>query len=195
MTTISIAIGGTPAAASTTLDATMDGKTLPKTVLTVASTASFASTGSVLVLTDEGYVEVFYTGKTGTTFTGCTGGVGKLSGSSIVKTPPSPASAQGGQQPSSPVVNVGFDISPGSDYTTGGYTFDPAAQLQKYAGYDKAPPIVAVLSEKKLVSGHVYEWNWDRVNGKLLVLKDGANDATTGDISAVGAIRVLILAR
>jgi hypothetical protein len=103
--------------------------------------------------------------------------------------------AQGGQQPSAPVINVGFDITGGSDYTTGGYTFDPASQLQKVAKYDKAPAVIAVLSEKKVTGGHWYEWWYDRANGKLVMLKDGA-DATTSDISATpGALRVLVIAK
>lgn len=196
MSTLAVVIGGTPAAASTTVAAASDGAKLPRTTINVASTTGFGSTGSFLVLTDaDGFVEIFYTGKTGTSFTGCTNGVGTISVGTIVKTPPAVGSAQGGQQPSSPVINVGFDVTGGSDYTAGGYDFDPATKLQKLAGYDKAPINVAVLSEKKLVAAHVYEWSYDRVNGKLILLKDGANDNGTGDVSAVGAIRVLVMAR
>jgi hypothetical protein len=105
------------------------------------------------------------------------------------------SNAQGGQQPSAPNIEVGFDVTGGSDYTTGGYTFDPAAKLQSLCKYDKAPAVIAVLSEKVVIASHTYEWCYNRATGKLVMLKDGA-DATTSDISATpGAIRVLIVAK
>jgi hypothetical protein len=51
---------------------------LPANVIKVASTARFPKSGEITVLTDEGKSVIAYTGKTGNTFTGCTGGKGKL---------------------------------------------------------------------------------------------------------------------
>ena len=77
--------GGTWEAA-TTLDASMNGLTLPQSTLTVASTAGFPGTftegGSVrraLVETSAGWQAITWTGKTGTTLTGVSGGTGTLS--------------------------------------------------------------------------------------------------------------------
>jgi hypothetical protein len=193
MSTINIAIGQTPPAASTTVAAGSNNARLPQATINVASTTGFSSSGSFIVQTDEGPQEVFYTGTTGTSFTGCTGGIGKTFTGMPVTNQPS-ATAQGGQQPSAPVINIGLDIAAGSDYAAGGYAFDPSAQLQLLAGYDKAPQNVAVLSEDKIVSAHTYRWAYDRVAGKLILLKDGA-DAGTADQSAVGSIRVLVMAR
>lgn len=62
----------------TTIAAGSDGQSLPQATITVASTASFASAGTIFVQsTLNGVVSIVpiaYTGKTGTTFTGCTGG-------------------------------------------------------------------------------------------------------------------------
>jgi hypothetical protein len=56
--------------------------TLPTGTITVASTAgppAFPSSGTIVVNTSAGPQNVAYTGKTGTTFTGCTGGTGTAS--------------------------------------------------------------------------------------------------------------------
>lgn len=53
--------------------ANLDGAiSLPQATITVDSTASFPTIGSLII----GSQTVAYTGKTGTTFTGCTGGTG-----------------------------------------------------------------------------------------------------------------------
>lgn len=50
---------------------------LPTATLTVsASTAGYNATGSILVPVSGGYTTITYTGVSGSTFTGCTGGVG-----------------------------------------------------------------------------------------------------------------------
>jgi len=67
------------AAATTT---TSGSHTLPVATITVASTTGFAAQGGIFVA---GQV-VFYTGKTATTFTGCTGGSGVISTGSTVET-------------------------------------------------------------------------------------------------------------
>ena len=59
-----------------TLDATMDGLTLPHTPIVVNSTDGFAATGTILVATTTGNQIVNYTGLTATSFTGCLGGDG-----------------------------------------------------------------------------------------------------------------------
>ena len=67
------------AAATTT---TIGSHTLPVGTINVTSTAGFASQGGIFV---NGQV-VFYTGKTGTTFTGCTSGSGIINAGSTVET-------------------------------------------------------------------------------------------------------------
>lgn len=54
------------------------GATLPQATITVASTAAFPIRGTVLIESDEGWQTITYTGKTSTTFTGCTGGTGDI---------------------------------------------------------------------------------------------------------------------
>lgn len=57
------------------------GVTLPQTTLTVQDTSAFAASGSLTI----GAQTVTYTGKTGTTFTGCSGGTGAVAaGAKIV---------------------------------------------------------------------------------------------------------------
>lgn len=51
---------------------------LPAETISVASTAPFPKAGKILVQTADGDEEVTYTGKTPTSFTGCTGGKGSL---------------------------------------------------------------------------------------------------------------------
>lgn len=55
-----------------------DAVTLPSDTIAVVSTAPFAKSGKLIVQTADGDVEVAYTDKTLTMFTGCTGGKGVL---------------------------------------------------------------------------------------------------------------------
>lgn len=103
------------------------------------------------------------------------------------------ANAQGGQQPSSPVINVGFDVTFDAAYPTGGLAFDPAAQLQALGKYDKAPFIVAVLPQ-----GHISGRRaiYDSAAKKLLVWKaDGSAEETNGGNLSTITFRVLVMAR
>lgn len=59
--------------------------TLPAATITVVATASFPTRGEFLVESDEGWQTIAYTGKTGTTFTGCTGGTGDVIVGDVVK--------------------------------------------------------------------------------------------------------------
>lgn len=61
------------------------GATLPQTTITVVSTAAFPIRGNVLIESDEGWQTITYTGKTSTTFTGCSGGTGDISVGGVVK--------------------------------------------------------------------------------------------------------------
>jgi hypothetical protein len=65
--------------------------TLPTETITVGSTAQFPKSGKIIVQTADGDVEVAYTDKTPTTFTGCTGGKGTLSAGKKVGTATNPA--------------------------------------------------------------------------------------------------------
>lgn len=61
-------------APQTTVAKTPDPVTLPAETIPVASTAQFPKAGKIIVQTAQGDVEVTYSGKTPTTFTGCAGG-------------------------------------------------------------------------------------------------------------------------
>ena len=58
------------------------GQSLPESVLTVASTAGFPTSGTLIV--GAGQQVVSYTGISGNTFTGCTGGTGSIADGSAV---------------------------------------------------------------------------------------------------------------
>jgi len=74
---------------STTVAAAVN---LPQTTITVASTEGFESTGDIVV---DGQT-IAYTGITGTTFTGCTGGTGRINvGDEVVGATPSVATFSG----------------------------------------------------------------------------------------------------
>jgi hypothetical protein len=61
--------------ATTTIAAGSNGASLPQATINVASTTNFPQYGNILV----GASTIAYTGKTSTTFTGCSGGSGTLS--------------------------------------------------------------------------------------------------------------------
>jgi len=71
---------------TTSADSTVDGGTLSSsnTTITVVSTTAFSSTGTIKI-EDE---EITYTGKTATTFTGCTRGVNSTTAASHIATTP-----------------------------------------------------------------------------------------------------------
>lgn len=60
------------------------GYTLPQATITVDSTSGFPSSGTFVISTSWSQEEVTYTGKTGTTFTGCSGGTGTYPDNSLV---------------------------------------------------------------------------------------------------------------
>jgi hypothetical protein len=63
----------------TTITAPSNGAVLPQGTINVSDTTEFASSGTIYVqLTSGQYQTITYTGKTATTFTGCTGGTGTL---------------------------------------------------------------------------------------------------------------------
>jgi hypothetical protein len=64
----------------TCVSAASDGLTLPQATIGAEDTSGFAPSGTFTVETTVGLEVVTYTGKTATTFTGCTGGTGKLIG-------------------------------------------------------------------------------------------------------------------
>jgi hypothetical protein len=71
--------------ALTTIAAGSGGMNLPQSTINVVSTAGFPSAGLVTVATTTGLQSVVYSGRTGTTLTGCTGGSGTMSiGGSVI---------------------------------------------------------------------------------------------------------------
>jgi len=68
---------------STSIASASNGQKLPQTTITVASTADFPKSGTVMIATSPATF-VNYTGKTATTFTGCTGGNGTLAAGDTV---------------------------------------------------------------------------------------------------------------
>jgi hypothetical protein len=69
---------GSPPQVATAITSGSNNAVLPQATINVASAAALAAAGSVTVLSNAGAQQVFYTGKTGTTLTGCTGGIGTL---------------------------------------------------------------------------------------------------------------------
>jgi parallel beta-helix repeat protein len=69
--------GGLPQVATTVASAS-NAVALPVATVNVVSTTGFATSGQFTVLSSAGAQQVTYTGVTGTSFTGCTGGVGTL---------------------------------------------------------------------------------------------------------------------
>lgn len=69
---------GGPAQVATTVASGSNAVTLPTGTINVGSTTGFATAGQFTVLSSAGAQQVTYTGVTGTSFTGCTGGVGTL---------------------------------------------------------------------------------------------------------------------
>lgn len=70
--------------ATTIVTAASNLATLPQATINVSDTTNFTTAGSLLVLSSTGVQTVTYTGKTGTTFTGCSGGTGTIITGSIV---------------------------------------------------------------------------------------------------------------
>lgn len=64
---------------TTVITAPSDGVALPVATIDVEDTTDFAASGTLHIWTGSAFTSVSYTGKTATTFTGCTGGVGTLS--------------------------------------------------------------------------------------------------------------------
>jgi hypothetical protein len=64
---------------------TTDTQALPQGTINVADTSLFATSGIIAIDINDGTTtKVSYTGKTGTTFTGCTGGTGTYASSAVV---------------------------------------------------------------------------------------------------------------
>jgi hypothetical protein len=72
---------------STTILSASDGAALPQSTINVADTSDFAIAGTFGVVVGDGSFEtITYTGKTLTTFTGCTGGSGTMAANGAVTT-------------------------------------------------------------------------------------------------------------
>ena len=102
--------------------------------------------------------------------------------------------AQGGQQPSAPVINIDLLVTLDNSYATNGYPFDVGALLKSLGKYDKEPFIVAVLPEGAL-SGHTFVY--DRTAKKLKAfVAAGTEVPNATDLSVTpGTAHVLVIAR
>jgi len=69
---------GTVTNANTTIASGSNGQSLPQATINVASTTGFLASGVITVTTGAGLQTVTYSGTTGTSFTGCTGGTGAM---------------------------------------------------------------------------------------------------------------------
>lgn len=142
--TLGVVIGTNPPIVATTIASGSNGAVLPlvapNNVINVASTAGFPSAGQLIiavaasVANPAGLVGVSYTGLAGgNQFTGVTGsGPAAAPGTLVTGNAVTLASeqvAQGGQQPSAPVINIGFDVQADASYPAGGYAFDAGAAL------------------------------------------------------------------
>ena len=70
---------------NTTIAAGSNGQALPQGTINVASTEGFEDSGYIVVRISLIHRVVKYTGKTATTFTGCTGGVGTMATGNLVE--------------------------------------------------------------------------------------------------------------
>jgi hypothetical protein len=75
-----IELNGNWGNAVTTIAAASDGASLPQATINVADTTGFPSSGSFSIILPTSAQTITYTGKTSTTFTGCSGGTGTLRG-------------------------------------------------------------------------------------------------------------------
>ncbi len=80
-------VGGTSMGWTTTIAAGSDSAVLPQATINVADASTFPAVGTIRITTSLGPQDVAYTGKSGTTFTGCSGGTGTLHTSQAVKSP------------------------------------------------------------------------------------------------------------
>lgn len=81
-------VGLSTVGASTTIASGSDTNTLPQATINVGSTSGFAASGNIVLMTEAGPQNVAYTGTTSSTFTGCTGGTGKVdTGSTVYQVP------------------------------------------------------------------------------------------------------------
>ena len=72
---------------STTVAAASDDVSLPQAIINVADTTNFAMAGTFgVIVVDDSFQTIAYSGKTSTSFTGCTGGAGKISVNNQVTT-------------------------------------------------------------------------------------------------------------
>jgi hypothetical protein len=119
----------------TTITSGSNGQSLPQATINVVSTAGFAASGTILVITSGGQQTVTYTGTTATTFTGCSGGAGSMStGNTVVGGVANTlASGSNGQTLPQSVINV---VSTAGFPTTGSFyvTTSDVPQKVNYTG-------------------------------------------------------------
>ena len=145
--------------ANTTIAAGSNGAILPQTIINVASTVSFISTGgSIFVNTSSGVQLVTYTGTTSTTFTGCSGGVGTMSTGGSINN-----STIGSVLGSGLLVGVGTNISEansirlnisGDNTTLAAYYARTNNDYVVSAATNATPIVVTTASPNKLLTGH-----------------------------------------
>ncbi len=79
-----LSTGGQVTNAGTVIAAASNGALLPQATINVATTTAFPTAGTIYVRTSSGDQVVTCTAKTGTSFTGCTGGLGTMSTGGLV---------------------------------------------------------------------------------------------------------------
>jgi len=72
-------------AVSTTIASGSNGVSLPQSTINVLNAASLPGSGILFVQTSQGFQRVSYSGKTGTTLTGCSGGLGTMATGGLIQ--------------------------------------------------------------------------------------------------------------
>ena len=138
---------------STTIAAGSNGFSLPQPTINVVSTANFPTSGQILVAIGGGSQTVTYTGITGTTFTGCSGGTGTLATGQAVNESPKLNNCSGG---------------------TG--TFPAGTIVKLNTGWVLTRPSTTVqVGDTDSLSGGIGVWCNDYANDRISINKGDAN--------------------
>ncbi len=142
---LAYAQGDTTCPAVTAIGAGSSGSNLPQSTIDVASTTGFTTTLPLAVPTNAGIQSVSCTGLTATTFTGCSGGSGAMSGGETLL-----------QAPSAPTL--GSDPWPGDSLTFFDGTGNPIYDVNPLGGvtqtaYDGAGNVYCTVSAANYADG------------------------------------------
>lgn len=139
--------------AATTLSASMDGLTLPQSVIDVADTTGFPGATvetikTAMIQTSAGWEEISWTGKTLTALTGVTGGTGTLTTGGMVRGSVTDTTVTGKEQ-----LSPYFSVTPG--YLDGG---------------------TATSGTTSTLTDSSKSWRTNVFAGKMLAITNGTND-------------------